>query len=107
MIIVAAILLGQTLPITPVQILWVNMITVVTLGIALAFESTETDVMTQRPRAPGAPILSAFLTWRVVFVALLLLAGAFGLFTWQRAAGASLDAARTVAVNTLVPGEIV
>ena len=107
LIIVAAILLGQTLPITPVQILWVNMITAVTLGIALAFESTETDVMKQRPRAPGAPILSAFLTWRVVFVALLLLAGAFGLFTWQRATGASLDAARTVAVNTLVLGEIV
>ncbi|MGI9413937.1 MAG: HAD-IC family P-type ATPase, partial [Hyphomicrobiales bacterium] len=107
LIIVTAILLGQTLPVTPVQILWVNMITAVTLGIALAFEPTETDVMKRPPRAPDAPILSAFLTWRVAFVSLLLLAGAFGLFTWQRATGASLETARTVAVNTLVVGEIV
>ena len=107
LIIVTAVLLGQTLPITPVQILWINMITAVTLGIALAFEPTETDVMKHPPRAPGTPILSAFLTWRVVFVSLLMLAGAFGLFAWHRATGASLEAARTVAVNTLVMGEIV
>jgi len=107
LIIATAVLLGQTLPITPVQILWINMITAVTLGIALAFEPTETDVMKHPPRAPGAPILSAFLTWRVVFVSVLMLVGAFGLFAWHRATGASLEAARTVAVNTLVMGEIV
>jgi len=104
--ILAAVLLVQALPITPVQILWVNMITAVTLGIALAFEPTESNVMKRPPRTPGAPILSPFLTWRIVFVSLLLLVGTFGLFKWELAFGASLDAARTIAVNTLVAGEI-
>ncbi len=105
--ILAAILFAQALPITPVQILWVNMITAVTLGLTLAFEPAEAGVMKRPPRSPDVPILSAFLTWRVVFVSILLLAGTFGLFQWERAFGASLDAARTVAVNTLVAGEIV
>jgi magnesium-transporting ATPase (P-type) len=105
--ILAAILFAQALPITPVQILWVNMITAVTLGLALAFEPAEVGVMKRPPRSLDAPILSAFLTWRIVFVSILLLVGTFGLFEWERALGASLDAARTVAVNTLVAGEIV
>ena len=61
----AAILLGLTLPITPVQILWVNMVTAVTLGLALAFEPAEPDVMRRPPRAPDEPLLSGFLAWRV------------------------------------------
>ncbi|MCK4866951.1 MAG: cation-transporting P-type ATPase [Alphaproteobacteria bacterium] len=105
--ILAAVLLAQALPITPVQILWINMITAVTLGMALAFEPTEAGVMERPPRSPDAPILSAFLTWRIVFVSMLLLVGTFGLFKLELAFGASLDAARTVAVNTLVAGEIV
>jgi len=105
--ILAAILFAKALPITPVQILWVNMITAVTLGLALAFEPAEVGVLKRPPRSPDAPILSAFLAWRIVFVSILLLVGTFGLFQWELAFGASLDAARTVAVNTLVAGEIV
>jgi magnesium-transporting ATPase (P-type) len=105
--ILAAILFAQALPITPVQILWVNMVTAVTLGLALAFEPAEVGVMKRLPRSPDAPILSGFLIWRIVFVSILLLAGTFGLFEWEQAFGASVDAARTVAVNTLVAGEIV
>jgi magnesium-transporting ATPase (P-type) len=105
--ILTAVLFAHALPITPVQVLWVNMITAVTLGIALAFETAEPGVMDRPPRAPDAPILSAFLTWRTVLVSVLLLAGTLGLFLWERALGTGLDAARTVAVNTLVVGEIV
>jgi len=104
--ILAAVLFAQALPVTPVQILWVNMITAVTLGIALAFEPTEPGVMARPPRSPNAPILSAFLTWRIAFVSILLLFGTFGLFKWELFFGASLETARTVAVNTLVAGEI-
>lgn len=103
---VAAILLGRALPITPVQILWVNMITAVTLALALAFEPAEPGVMARPPRAPREPLLSALLVWRIVFVSAVLVAGTFGLFVWEREAGASLEAARTVAVNTLVCFEI-
>jgi magnesium-transporting ATPase (P-type) len=101
-----AIVLGQTLPMTPVQILWVNMVTAVTLALALAFEPVERDVMQRPPRRPDEPLLSRFLLWRLAFVASILLAGVYALFRLYVAAGAGIEQARTVAVNTLVAFEI-
>ncbi len=106
LMIVAAIALGHALPITPVQILWVNMITAVTLALALAFEPAEHDVMARPPRAPAEPILSRFLIWRIAFVSTIMLAGTFGLFIWERDHGAGVAEARTVAVNALVMFEV-
>ena len=102
LVIMAAVGAGKILPITPVQILWVNMITAVTLGLALAFEPPEEDVMRRPPRDPREPILSGFLLWRLIYVSLILLTGVFGLFLWEREGGSSVQEARTVAVNTLV-----
>ncbi len=104
--IVAAMALGTMLPITPVQILWVNMITAVTLALALAFEPSEPDVMTRPPRLRNEPILSRFLVWRTLFVSVILVVGTFGMFIWQRDQGASVELARTAAVNTLVMFEV-
>ena len=100
--ILAAIAFGTLLPITAVQILWVNMITAVTLALALAFESAESDVMSRPPRKADEPLLSRFLLWRIGFVSLVLVAGVFGVFRGLRLAGVDLETARTVAVNTLV-----
>ncbi|HEX6266544.1 MAG TPA: HAD-IC family P-type ATPase, partial [Burkholderiales bacterium] len=104
--IVAAILFGFTLPITPLQILWVNMVSSVGLAMALAFEPTEADVMARPPRPPREPMLSRFLAWRTGFVALLFVAGIFGIFAWSRLHGSTIEEARTYAVNTLVVMEI-
>jgi magnesium-transporting ATPase (P-type) len=106
MVIVAAILLGLTLPITPVQILWVNMVTAITLSMALAFEPPEAGVMRRPPRDQKEPLLNRFLLWRVFFVSCLMVAGGLGFFLWEQARGASVESARTVAVNALVMGEI-
>jgi magnesium-transporting ATPase (P-type) len=106
LVVIAAILLGSVLPITPVQILWINMVTTVTLALALAFEPAEHDVMAKPPRRPDEPLLSRFLLWRIVLISLILLLGTFGLFLYERAQGAGLDAARTVAVNTMVMFEV-
>jgi magnesium-transporting ATPase (P-type) len=103
---VAAILFGVTLPITPVQILWVNMVSSVALAMALAFEPTEPDVMKRPPRPPGEPVLSGFLLWRVALVSVLFLVGIFGMFELMLARGAEIEEARTVAVNTLVAMEV-
>lgn len=100
--IITAILLGLVLPVTAVQILWVNMVTTVTLALALAFEPPEGDVMQRPPRPPSAPILGRFMVWRIVLVSLLMLAAVFGLFIYVLQTGADLETARTVAVNTLV-----
>ncbi|BBJ00605.1 cation-transporting P-type ATPase [Ferrigenium kumadai] len=105
-VIIAAILLGLTLPITPVQILWVNMVTAITLSLALAFEPPESGVMRRPPRSTSEPLLNGFLLWRILFVSLLMVAGSLGFFLWEQARGASIEAARTMAVNALVMGEI-
>jgi magnesium-transporting ATPase (P-type) len=99
---IAAIVLGRMLPITPVQILWINMITAVTLALSLAFEPCETNVMKRPPKDPSEPLLSGFMVWRIVLVSVILVAGVFGLFLWHRDQGDALEYARTVAVNTLV-----
>ncbi|CAL95766.1 cation-transporting P-type ATPase [Azoarcus olearius] len=101
-----AVVFGLTMPITPAQILWVNMITAVTLALALAFEAPEPDIMRRPPRDPAEPLLTAFLGWRIVFVGLLLVGGGMGLFLWESARGAGLEAARTAAVNALLIGEV-
>ena len=106
LIIIIAIMLGQMLPITPVQILWVNMITAVTLALTLAFEPPEPNVMRRPPRDPREPILTPLFIWRIIFVALIMVAGAFGLFLWERNLGGNIELSRTVAVNTLVVFEI-
>jgi len=99
--------MGMTLPITPVQILWVNMVTETTLSLALAFDPTEPAVMRRPPRDPREPLLSRYLAWRVTFVSLLLLVGVLGLFLWEMGRSGDVAVARAAAVNALVMGEIV
>src|SRR5690606_2724213 len=100
----AAILFGFTMPMTAVQILWINLILTVTLGLVLAFEPAEPGVMRRRPRAPDAPLLSPFLLWRVVFVSLLVGSAALGVFFWSLGRGDSLETARTMVVNAIEIG---
>lgn len=102
MMIVLAVALGRSLPITPLQILWVNMITAVTLALALAFEPPEHDIMRRPPRRPDEPLLGRFVSWRIGFVSLIVVTGTFGLFVQARAAGYEIEHARTMAVNALV-----
>jgi P-type Ca2+ transporter type 2C len=107
LIIFTAILLGMVLPVTPVQILWVNMITAITLGIAFAWEQAEGDVMRRPPRRSNEPLLSGLVLWRIALVGLVLLAGVGFLFSQEQARDATtLAYARTTAVNALVMGQI-
>jgi len=108
LIILAAVLFGfHQLPLTPVQILWVNMVTAVTLALSLAFEPPERNVMQRSPRNSREPILTRHLIWRVVFVSFIMMGGTMGMFLWEmQQQDASIEHARTVAVNTLVMFEI-
>lgn len=106
MTIVVALLAGMTLPITPAQILWVNLITAVTLGIALAFEPTEESTMRRPPRPRDEPLLTGELVWYIVLVSLLFLCGVFGMYYYALDRGYSIELARTIALNTLVVMEI-
>jgi magnesium-transporting ATPase (P-type) len=106
LIMLAAIFLGTALPALPVQFLWINMTTSVFLGLALAFEPKERDLMQRPPRSPTRPILDHALLMRTGLVSLLMLAGAFGLFLWEsRVETSGLAEARTVVVNVIVMAE--
>ncbi|SNR74289.1 ATPase, P-type (transporting), HAD superfamily, subfamily IC [Humidesulfovibrio mexicanus] len=102
MVILTAFLFGVALPILPVQILWINMTTAAALGLMLSFEPKEPGIMDRAPRAPGKPILDRLLAGRIALVGALLLVTAFGLFEYELSRGASLEQARTVAVNVFV-----
>jgi potassium/sodium efflux P-type ATPase len=104
--VIAAILFNFTMPMTPAQILWINMILTVTLGLVLAFEPPEPNVMQRPPRPVKAGLLSPFLVWRIVFVSLIFLAGALVVFFYGLRKGLGVETARTMVVNTIVVFEI-
>jgi Ca2+-transporting ATPase len=106
MILVIAILLGLALPLLPVHILWINTVTAAILGLTLAVEIKEPDLMRRPPRLPNAPILTRTLLWRILLVASMIVIGAFGLYEVELARGVPVAQARTVAVNVVVMVEL-
>ncbi len=102
LVVILAILAGFTMPMTAVQILWINLVTAVTLGLVLAFEPAEPGVMRRPPRPATAPLLSSFLLWRVVFVSALFALGGLAVFFHALGRGHDLETARTMVVNTVV-----
>jgi magnesium-transporting ATPase (P-type)/uncharacterized membrane protein len=106
LVILAAVVFGFALPLSPVQILWVNMVSAVTLSLALAFEPSEPGVMQRPPRRPGAPILGVYFLWRITLVSALVGAATIAVFLLELQRGYATDAAQTIAVNTLVFGQL-
>jgi magnesium-transporting ATPase (P-type) len=106
MAIVAAVLLGVTMPMTPAQILWVNMVTSVALGLVFAFDPAEPGVMQRPPRDPSVPLLSGLLVWRTALVSALFCAVVFAVFIWALRRGEEIQHAQTFAVNAMVGLEI-
>jgi len=104
--IITALLLGMTLPVTPIQILWINLITAVTLGLALAFEPTEDNTMRRPPRARNEPLLTGELAWHIVLVSLLFVGGVFGMVAYAIERNYPVELTRTLALNTLVVMEV-
>jgi cation-transporting ATPase F len=105
--IIAAVLLGTSLPIAPVQILWINMTTAILLGLMLAFEPKEPGIMDRPPRDPRAPLLSPDIFKRIALVSILLSLGAYGIFLWlRRVHQVELEEARTAATTVFVLGEM-
>ncbi|WP_413452429.1 HAD-IC family P-type ATPase [Georgenia phoenicis] len=106
LVILVAVVLGLTLPLTPVQVLWVNTITAVTLALALAFEPSEPDIMSRPPRTPGGSILPRSGLLRIGYVSVLIGGATIAVFLLGQEAGRGVAESRTVAVNTLVVAQI-
>lgn len=102
LVMLAAVLFGMILPLTPVQILWVNMVVAITLALALAFEPAEPGVMQRPPRKPGSPIMGRAFLWRIGLVSVLIGGATIAMFQIELRMDMPMDIARTMAVNTLV-----
>ncbi len=105
-IIILALLLGLVIPLSALQILWINLITAGSLGLALAFERSEKAIMNQPPLPVGAPILDRVLIWHIALVTVLFLAAIYGTFNYAMDRGYSLELARTLTVNLLIILEV-
>lgn len=104
--IIVAVMFALPLPITPVQTLWVNMVTSVALGLVLAFEPTEPGTMQRPPRAAKEPIVSIFMIWRIIFVSILFMLSAFGMFYYALMRNMPVEVGHTLVVNVIVVLEI-
>jgi magnesium-transporting ATPase (P-type) len=105
-VIALAILFGFTLPITAPQVLWVNMVTSVALGLTISFEPHEADVMRRPPRAVDRPIVTGFGLWRILFVGAALVLYTLAAFFWTTSQGQTDEMARTAAVNAITLGQV-
>jgi calcium-translocating P-type ATPase len=107
MVLLVAIVFGTTLPALPVQLLWVNMMTSLLIGLMLVFEPKERDLMARPPRDPKRPLITLPLLMRTGLVSFIILAGAFWLFFWElQVEAVSEAAARTAVINVIVVVEI-
>jgi magnesium-transporting ATPase (P-type) len=105
LVVLIAVLFGLTMPLEPVQILWVNMITAVTLSLALAYEPAEPDIMRRPPRPPGTPLVSARYLPRLAIASVLIAAATLATFAIGRLMTGEVAVAQTWAVNTLALGQ--
>ena len=98
------------IPIQPVQVLWINLITAVALSLPLALEAMEPDVMNRPPRKPNKPLLSSLIIFRMILVSLVMAGGTIGLFLWEynkelsrgMAHSLAISEAQTMAVTAMV-----
>ena len=106
LVLLCAIVLGIALPITPVQILWVNMVSAITLSLPLAFEQPDRNLMLRPPRRVSDPMLPWSL-WLLILGSAVLMCGlTLAIYQWSLHLGADLAEARTLAINTLIAAEM-
>lgn len=101
-----AILFGLTLPLLPLHILWINTVTAIGLGTTLIAEPREKGLLRQPPRPAGEPLLLPLIKKLILIVSLLMVSAAFVMFFSDLESGDSMDAARTMALNTIVLFEV-
>lgn len=105
LLIVISILMGMVSPLTPLQILWMNMATSTTLSFGLASEAAEKDIMSRAPRDPHKPMLDLYAIWRIIFVGGMIACSAFLLEAYLIQQGYATVFIRTVLLQMLVTAQ--
>lgn len=107
LLLIIAVATGITLPILPIHLLWINMVSASVLGITLAFEPKEQNLMRRAVRDPKEPILTRDLLLRTGYVSILMVIGAYLLFSWELQRGVGIEIVRTIVTNVIVVVETV
>ena len=106
LVILVAVLLGLALPLSPVQILWVNLVTAVTLSLTLAAEPAEPGIMRRPPRSPRERVLSGRSLVVVVTASVLIGAATLAVYLIERSLAETYASAQTAAVLMLAAGQL-
>lgn len=107
MTILISVVLAQALPITSLQVLWLNMINSVTMTVPLAFEPKSLGVMKQPPLNPKQPLLPRSLLQRILLISVFNWILIFGFFEWGQMTTGEIAVGRTMAIQALVLARIV
>ncbi|WP_138420722.1 cation-transporting P-type ATPase [Aquibacillus sediminis] len=106
LLVAGAILLGVSMPLTPVQILWVNMITAVTVALALAFEKLEPGSMQRPPRPKKTHLLNGYYLFRITYVSLIVGLACLYIFIDMINQGYGHAVVNTIILNAIVFSEM-
>ncbi len=106
MIIFFAILLGWPIPLLPIHLLWLNLVTDAFPAFALGMEKKEPDVMKVSPRDPREPLINRGMQLMIALQSTVMTIAVLGAFQYALRSGLELDAARTVAFATLILSEL-
>lgn len=96
-----AVLAGMPLPLVPIQILWMNLVTDGLPAMALGVDPHDSDIMTRRPRHPRESVFSQGMAWRIITSGTVIGLGTLAAFRCGLSMG-DVELARTMAFNTLV-----
>ena len=102
---IGALLVGLPLPITAIQILWINLVTDSAMVIPLGMEPEEEGHMRRPPRPPQAPLLGHIILGRIAVIALTMALSTLGIIYLLHRAGYSTAAIQTVAFMALIAAQ--
>lgn len=102
LLVLYSLLLGTPLPLLPLQLLWLNLVTNGIQDVALAFEPAEGDELKKPARKPSEPIFNRVMIERVIVNAIVMGTLAFGVFNWQLSQGIAEAEARNITLLLMV-----
>jgi len=106
LIVAYAILTKQEIPLQPSQLLWINMVSAITIQFALIFEPAEEGIMNRPPRKTGSKLMNRHDIFQMTYVAILIAAVSLIIDIYLNNLGVGEVISSTTMVNTLIIGKI-
>ena len=101
-LVMLSLMFATPLPLLPIQLLWLNLVTNGVQDVALAFEPEEGDELSQKPRPPREPVFNRLMIERVIINAIIMGCIAFIIFKWQLDQGVAEQQARNITLLLMV-----